>query len=98
MTLDNCTSGKKKAPAQTGASKVIYGQRKLYPNPRARNSWQQQAADPSARRSIYDGQERLGDIQQRGDDFVARDRSGKVLGAFDSVRDAIDAVGKAAAS
>jgi hypothetical protein len=51
-----------------------------------------QPADPSARRSIYDGQERLGDIQQRGDDFVARDRFGKVLGAFDGAHEAIAAV------
>jgi hypothetical protein len=51
-----------------------------------------QPVDPSARRSIYDGQERLGDIQQSGGEFVARDRSGQVIGRYDSAADAINVV------
>jgi len=48
------------------------------------------------RRALYDGQDRLGDFEQRGTEIVARDRHGKILGVFDSVIEATDAIAKAA--
>ena len=49
----------------------------------------------SARRSVYSGQERLGDVEQRGRDFIARDRRGKSIGTFDTMIEAVNAIGKA---
>jgi hypothetical protein len=37
------------------------------------------------RRSVYDGQDRIGDIQERANEFVARDRQGNVIGVFSSL-------------
>jgi len=47
-------------------------------------------------RVIYDGRERLGSIEQLGDEFIAYDRRGQVLGRFDTAIEATNAVGKAA--
>ena len=47
-------------------------------------------------RVIYDGRERLGSIEQLGDEFIACDRRGQVLGRFDTAIEATNAVGKAA--
>jgi hypothetical protein len=49
-----------------------------------------------SRRAIYDGRERLGDIEQCGTEFVARDRRGKSIGVFDTASEAINAIAKAA--
>ena len=51
--------------------------------------------DARRRRAVYDGQSRLGDIQQSDGGYVARDRHGKALGLFDTAHEAIDAVLKA---
>jgi hypothetical protein len=45
-------------------------------------------------RVIYDGRERLGTIEQLGDEFIARDRRGQIIGRFDTAIDATNAVGK----
>jgi hypothetical protein len=47
------------------------------------------------RRAFYDGQQRLGDIQQSDGGYVARDRQGKALGLFDTAHEAIEIVLKA---
>ena len=47
------------------------------------------------RRAVYDGQQRLGDIQQSDDGYVVRDRQGRTIGTFDTAHEAIDAVLKA---
>jgi YD repeat-containing protein len=47
-------------------------------------------------RVVYDGRERLGSIEPLGDEFVAYDRRGQVIGRFDTAIDATNAVGKAA--
>jgi hypothetical protein len=52
----------------------------------------------ASHRALYDGREKIGSMKQFADEFVAYDRRGQVLGRFDSAREAIDAVGKAAAS
>jgi hypothetical protein len=49
------------------------------------------------RRAVDDGQQRLGDIQQSDDGYVVRDRQGRTIGTFDTAREAIDAIAKAAA-
>jgi hypothetical protein len=42
------------------------------------------------RRSVYDGQDRVGDIQQHSaHEFVARDRRGNVIGTFLTQREAM---------
>jgi hypothetical protein len=46
-------------------------------------------------RSVYSGQDRLGDIQQVDDEFVARDRRGKVIGRFNTAIEATRAIGEA---
>jgi hypothetical protein len=52
--------------------------------------------DARRRRAVYDGQSRLGDIQQSdGDGYIARDRQGKTLGLFNTAHEAIDTVLKA---
>jgi hypothetical protein len=47
-------------------------------------------------RAVYDGRERLGEISQQGEEFVARDRLGQSLGKFDTAAEAIEAVAAAA--
>jgi hypothetical protein len=39
------------------------------------------------RRSVYAnaGADRIGDVQEQDDGFVARDRQGRILGTFDSM-------------
>jgi hypothetical protein len=49
------------------------------------------------RRSIYDGRERLGDVEQLGNEYVARDRRGRIIGRFDTAIEAANAIGKTAA-
>lgn len=48
------------------------------------------------RRSIYDGQDRLGDVEQLDGEYIARDRRGNSLGRFDSALEAANAISKAA--
>jgi hypothetical protein len=48
-----------------------------------------------AQRVVYDGRERLGSIEQFGDEFIGYDRRGQVIGRFDTAIDATNAVGKA---
>jgi hypothetical protein len=43
-------------------------------------------------RGIYDGQERLGSIEQCGKTFIAVDRLGHSIGVFDSAIEAANAV------
>jgi hypothetical protein len=47
-------------------------------------------ANATPRRSVYDGAgaDRLGDVQERDDGFVARDRQGNELGVFASLETA----------
>ena len=40
------------------------------------------------RRSVYDGQERIGDVQQRDDGYLARGRQGVELGVFATLNEA----------
>jgi hypothetical protein len=60
------------------------------------------AAKPSAKAatasrllSVYDGQERLGDIVERDGEFIASDVDGKTLGTFAAQRQAADAISAA---
>jgi hypothetical protein len=39
----------------------------------------------NTRQSVYDGQDRLGDVQERDGEFVARDRQGNIIGIFHSL-------------
>jgi hypothetical protein len=48
------------------------------------------------RRVIYDGRERLGAVEQLGDEFVAYDRRGQILGRYDGFVEAAEAIAKAA--
>jgi hypothetical protein len=48
-------------------------------------------------RGIYDGQERLGSIEQRGKVFIAVDRLGHSIGVFDSAIEAANAISDKAA-
>jgi hypothetical protein len=50
----------------------------------------------STRRAIYAGREKLGDVEQRGTVFVARDRLGKSIGLFPTQLAAISTIAKAA--
>jgi hypothetical protein len=50
----------------------------------------------TTRRAVYDGQDRLGDVEQHGAEYIARDRRGKSLGRFDSALEAANAISKAA--
>jgi hypothetical protein len=43
-------------------------------------------------RSIYDGQERVGHVIQRGPEFVAYDRQRRPIGTYDTALDAATAV------
>jgi hypothetical protein len=56
-----------------------------------------QTKTAKTRQSVYDGQERLGDVEQRDADFIARDRRGRVIGVFDSESVAVDAIEREAA-
>jgi hypothetical protein len=49
-----------------------------------------------SRRAIYDGRERLGDVEQLGNEYVARDRRGRVIGRFNTAIEAINAAAKVA--
>jgi hypothetical protein len=49
-------------------------------------------------RALYDGRERLGSIEQRDDEFVARNRRGQVLGTYADASAAADAITEAAAA
>lgn len=64
------------------------------------NSKRRQSSDraPAPRRSVYDGQDRLGDFQQCADGFVARDRQSRIIGTFPTATAAIDAVAAAGAT
>jgi hypothetical protein len=42
------------------------------------------------------GRDRLGDVEQHGAEYIARDRRGKSLGRFDSAIEATNAIAKAA--
>jgi hypothetical protein len=54
-------------------------------------------AQPEApHRAVYDGRDRLGSFEQRDGEFVARGRSGEVLGRFSTAHEAIGAIFKAA--
>jgi hypothetical protein len=54
-------------------------------------------AQPEApHHAVYDGRDRLGSFEQRDGEFVARGRSGEVLGRFNTAHEAIGAVFKAA--
>jgi hypothetical protein len=46
----------------------------------------------SVRRSVYDGQERIGDFQQCDTGVTARGKRGEVLGVFATEADAINAI------
>jgi hypothetical protein len=50
----------------------------------------------SPHRAIYDGREKLGSIEKCGNEYVACDRRGQVIGRFDTAIDAINAVAKVA--
>jgi hypothetical protein len=50
-----------------------------------------------AQRAVYDGDERVGSIQEWGRAFIARDKRGQQLGAFPTMDDAIGAISAAAA-
>jgi hypothetical protein len=53
--------------------------------------------DHTGRRSVYDGTDRLGDIEQRDAfEYLARDRLGRELGVFDTWLGAANAISKAA--
>jgi hypothetical protein len=49
----------------------------------------------AARRSVYVGRDRIGDVAQREGGFVARDRAGRIIGTFNSALEAADAVSAA---
>jgi hypothetical protein len=49
-------------------------------------------------RVVYDGQDRLGTIEQRGQEVIARNKRGQQLGTFESVHDAVGAISAAAAA
>lgn len=51
---------------------------------------------PNPRRSVYSGQERLGDFQLQGSEYVARDRRGVVIGTFRTAVEAANAISDAA--
>jgi hypothetical protein len=44
--------------------------------------------------SVYNGRERLGTVDRRGNDFVAINTAGTVIGTFETQRQAIDALGE----
>ena len=46
--------------------------------------------------AVYDGQTRLGTIEQVGNEYIARDNRGTALGSFDTAIEASRAVGMAA--
>jgi hypothetical protein len=44
------------------------------------------------RQAVYDGRDRLGDIQQHGAEFIVRDRLNNIVGAFPTLREAARAL------
>jgi hypothetical protein len=44
-----------------------------------------QSVTTAPRRSVYDGQERIGDVQEQADGFLARGRQGHVIGVFQTL-------------
>jgi hypothetical protein len=48
------------------------------------------------RRALYDGQEKLGELEQDGQEYRAYDRRGQALGVYDSAHEAIAAIAEAA--
>ena len=50
------------------------------------------------RRSVYSGTgiDRLGDVEQRGAEHVARNRQGRIIGSFSSLVEAVAAIEQAA--
>jgi hypothetical protein len=54
---------------------------------------------PFPRRSVYDSAaDRIGDIQEQDQRFLARDRQGRALGTFASQSEAADAIEREAKS
>jgi hypothetical protein len=49
------------------------------------------------RRALYDGQEKLGELEQDGQEYRAYDKRGQALGVYDSAGEAIAAIAEAAA-
>jgi hypothetical protein len=47
-------------------------------------------------RAVYDGQTRLGSVEQRDREFIARNNRNEPLGVFDTMIEAARAVGAAA--
>jgi hypothetical protein len=41
------------------------------------------------RQAIYDGRDRVGDVQQHDREFIVRDRGGNVVGVFPTLREAV---------
>jgi hypothetical protein len=56
-----------------------------------------QAQPEATHRALYDGREKIGSIKQIDDEFVAYDQRGQVLGRFNTVVKAANAISKAAA-
>jgi hypothetical protein len=49
------------------------------------------------RRALYDGQEKLGELEQDGQQYCAYDKRGQALGVYDSAGEAIAAIAEAVA-
>jgi hypothetical protein len=56
-----------------------------------------QSKSSAPHRAVYDGRERLGSIEQHGDEYVARGKRGQVIGRYDSAIEAANAIGQTAA-
>ena len=54
------------------------------------------AVSNQIRRAVYDGQDRIGSIEQCGHEYIARDRRGHVIGRYDTAIEAANAIGGAA--
>jgi hypothetical protein len=52
--------------------------------------------EAARRRALYDGQEKLGELEQDGQEYRAYDRRGQALGVYDSAQEAIAAIAEAA--
>jgi hypothetical protein len=67
------------------------------PRPRCGRVSRNIATATNPPRSVYDGQDRIGSIEQRGPhDFLARDRQGRPIGTYGSAAEAIEAIGRRA--
>jgi hypothetical protein len=69
-------------------------ERKPLPPNRGRVS--RSLSSSALRRAVYDGRDRLGEIVQRGQEYVAFDRRGQQLGIYDTTIEAAQAVSDAA--